>query len=520
MKVIYYVDQLKKMVSVNKSIIRFLMVIILLMIVIPILNHYIYINMPDDRGITEKQKMMEIQIMKSKFEISKLILNNNQMNDNKFPAKYMLCFTFPGFFTYGGVEKWFWGLKDVFFSSSFTIHAIKVIDSWGPEIPQIFESMGILFNPSFFQMQVECDVNIMTGSHPMKRLSEHELQLLVIHGGFGCEWTTNYAKHYRHYNKVVGVSLDSNKYLGDDKDKSTFIPSLVAYDASNCLNVPPCEKAILYLGRISSEKRPELFCDLINELPNDYCGWMVGPYYFDASIPKNCGSRVKVEGPSKNPQCLIRKSYIVVNTSPKEGGPIVAIETWMNNKPYMMFKTGLGELMSADDTFDTDDSKSMSVEIINLNLENNVRNNGLILSKYFDREKIMNDWSHVLLSTLRSSKSVKPIHIDMAVGGYVQNHGKSRTLFCYKYCIFENTIKYWQSSVDSEIHFEFIVESDYGTKSIKIEVGSKSKWEIVMYEIKSKLSNVSVKIPEPSIEQYWRITMSETIITLYSISIH
>jgi glycosyltransferase involved in cell wall biosynthesis len=486
---------------------------ILLYFLINLYNYY----KKDENGISEFQKEKEILEMKSKFVKSKLQIVNNKLNDNTFPSKYMLCFTFPGFFSYGGVEQWFWSLKDVFLSQDFTIHAVKVIDSWAPSIPSQFETMGILFNPSFLQMQIECDLNIMTGSHPIKRLTENELQLLVIHGGFGCSWTESYAKYYKHYNSIVTVSQDSSKFLGDDERLSIHIPSLIKIDSSNCDLKAPCNKTVTFIGRISSEKRPELFCQIINELPEEYCGWLIGPHYYEESIPKFCSNRIHVIGPTNNPQCAIRKSYIIINTSSKEGGPIVAIESWLNRKPYFMFKTGLGYLMNLGVLKD-ENPRKICDQIINTNLNDVVKESDIILNKHFNPNNLIKNWFDVLTKTIKSKGLVKPIHIDLAVGGYIQNHGRSRTLFCYKYCIFGNTLKYWQFPGNTFVTFSFLVESDYGTKSIKFEVGSKENMYTQMFLIDDKLSRVSVPInTEKDIS--WRISMSETIITLYSIDI-
>lgn len=475
------------------------------------------IHHKNEFGVSEVDKQSDIMTMKNRLTVSRTPLVNNRMNDNNHPSRYMLCFVFPGFFNYGGVETWFWNLYPSFSQGEFTVHSVKVLDSWAPEIPFMMEGMGIFFNPSMLQMQIECDIIIMTGSHPVKRLIDSEKQLLVIHGGSNCDWTKNYAKFYRHYDFSVGVSHDSLNLIDRlDRNQSVFIPTPVLDKLEDCEARKPCENTVLWLGRISSEKDPELFCSMMDKMPLNHCGWVVGPYYHESYTPR-CSDRTIIAGPTKKPLCFMKAADVVVNTSPQEGGPIVAIEAWMLKKPFYMFDTGLMKVFGHDDMkFKSRDPTDMA-SLLEKQNDHKVDAMFEVYQKIFSPKIVYDKWNKVLISQLKDTY-VRPIHIDIAQGGYVQNHGRSRTLFCYKYCIFGNTLRYWIHQGMSSIIFYYIMESDYNTSSIKIKVGSRETWLEQFETIKDKIMMARLNITYKE-DLEWRIIMSETIITLFAIEI-
>jgi len=427
-----------------------------------------------------------------------------------------LCFIFTSFLDYGGVENWFWSLNELLTKKPYRIHMVKVLGDWSSLIPLIFKNMKIEFNPDILRMQVECDINIITGSYPINRLTSSEVQLLVIHGGSGCSWTDEYSRFHKHYDTIIAVSPDSGIPVSASGGAYEFIPTIVLYDDTTCEYEPPCLKSILFLGRISHEKNPILFCEVINNLPIDYCGWMIGPMYInDTSL---CELRTRIDPPTKHPQCVIRKSFIVVNTSFKEGGPIVAIESWINDKAYVMFKTGLGIMMDDSSTFSDDDPKQMANLLLNLNVSQCVINNRRILNKYFDPGGIMQNWDRLLLNNYNRVNVVRPLNISYNDGGYYVEHGKSRSLHCYRYCVFGGNIIRDQFYFDM-IVFEYIINSKYESSDLIFEVKVDESWVSTKKPINQRVDSTTIKLSHPVKSVRWRVIMSQVVLVLYEIKL-
>lgn len=100
---------------------------------------------------------------------------------------------------------------------------------------------------------------------------------------------------------------------------------------------------ILWVGRISKEKRPELFLNLADCFP-DYRFWMIGSpcpphteYYFEI---KESAKKIKnLEFIGFVPHSKIfeyyEKSYLLINTSPNEGFPNTFLEAWSCGIPVV-----------------------------------------------------------------------------------------------------------------------------------------------------------------------------------------
>lgn len=102
----------------------------------------------------------------------------------------------------------------------------------------------------------------------------------------GCKWTERYTKFAADYDAIVGVSRDSIGTLPQDhRSRATVITSGLSYsrlqvqtnttDLIELWRLPPNRKMLLYIGRISSEKDPQFFIDVVSHMPPDWIGVMV-----------------------------------------------------------------------------------------------------------------------------------------------------------------------------------------------------------------------------------------------------
>lgn len=415
------------------------------------------------------------------FSSSALELQDTRHNDELFPLRAQLCFVFPAFFRIGGVESWFRALEPLFREGEFTLHAAAATQVYTPDTKQYFESLGALFNVRLSQMQQECDVMVITGHQPLARRSKAEKQVLGVHGGSLCAYTRRYAKHFRHYDYVVAVSNDSLSIILETAAlalpffnitrQSSVIPSTIIEQPViadlSAYRVLDCKYQLLYLGRISPEKNPTLFSDVVEALPEGWCGIMVGPVYFKDAIPERKGKRVHVKPPTNEPQAYLRASTALFVSSFQEGGPIVVIESWFVGTPVFMFRTGLatqfptalhvlpGVTMPATD---------IATYIVGHYQDRDVVARGsATYAKYFAPPVIMEKWRTVLRSVLADSSIARPLLVSERTGGEVFERGKTRHLICNEHidfhatCQFGAALAYWNPT---QTYRSLVIEID------------------------------------------------------------
>lgn len=179
----------------------------------------------------------------------------------------------------------------------------QINDLHSVEVVAHFARESVMFNPGHQYLADTCDVIVSTGSQPLHtyNFQRRAPRVLVVHGAKGCQWTWRYAQHADKYDRIVGVSkgaVDVYDSLPEQQQRVVVIPSginvkaLVPSASRDALlrefgvPQPAGLRVLLYLGRISSEKNPQFFYDVVNELPPNWIGLMVGPAYFDA----RCGA--------------------------------------------------------------------------------------------------------------------------------------------------------------------------------------------------------------------------------------
>ena len=279
-------------------------------------------------------------------------------NMQKRPNAIALCFVFSTILNTGGVEAWYWSLFDsVFKLEPFAVHAVQLNDLWSVPVVDRFASEGVIFNPGLRYMADTCDIIVSTGSQPLHEYNLHRRvpRILVIHGSKGCEWTWRYAQHAAKYDRIVGVSRGSADVLDslpEEKARVSVIPSgidvsqkprLSRIELLRLWKVPDLRdlRILLYLGRISSEKNPQFFHDVVDALPSNWVGLMVGPAYFVESFPVRTSSRVIMTGRWDNAADPMSVADVALIASPSEGGPIVLLEAWAARVPFFMRRTGI-----------------------------------------------------------------------------------------------------------------------------------------------------------------------------------
>lgn len=122
-------------------------------------------------------------------------------------------------------------------------------------------------------------------------------------------------------------------------------------------NLPSSAKRVLlFLGRISGEKKPPFFVDTCKQLPDEWVCVMVGPLQTKLEDPV-MGSKVLFVGTHPWPADALQVADAVLLPSPSEGGPIVMLEAWGLKKPFFIYRTGLADrfpdgvfLIDADET--------------------------------------------------------------------------------------------------------------------------------------------------------------------------
>lgn len=452
-------------------------------------------------GISEVDKEIDIAVLNKKLHSNWISLTNHgEMTKHDLNILYIGLIV-PEFLVVGGVETWIWTFMKVLPKWA-RVYAIQVSDSWSVEVPLLFEQLNILFNPGTLRMQIECDLIISTGIKPLMRLNPDEVQLLVIHGGGNCEWTKHYSKYHLNYNHIIGVSNSSSQLIQDEhKNKWTFIPTPVfRYDGS-CDIKAPCEKPLLWLGRISFDKRPELFCKLVDVMSDEFCGWMIGPYY-DSKFTFTCSNRTIIQPYISNPQCAIRVSHSVINTSPEEGGPIIALESWLHNKPFYMFDVGLMNQFGHHEYKFLDDDPRVMMEVIMRTKTGDYHMDELI-NKQFSPSMVRSKWEAIL-----QKYGHPPVIITYFQGGHVFNSGRSLLLRCYNYCIYGGNY-----SATGSITFYYTVESHADKSSIKFDLMFSNHTITRYVSIDQKM--MMTKLTFDGELTSWRLTMSETSVILY-----
>ena len=240
-----------------------------------------------------------------------------------------ICFAIQSFLEHGGVEQWLKTLVESFSKNNEYFFLGGFVSKWTSVSYESFlsEHNLISFNNPL-EMCNYCGVIIVTGFWPIKCIPS----ILAIHGSG--EWTNIYAQFSIDHDSVIAVS----RYSMINNKTKVIRPIIKIKDCKITVR-KHCKRQVLFVGRISSEKRLDVFCD--NCLKFGDCCVIVGDASYDIELPECSKDGIHFVGSHDTPSCYMESSEVLLVTSDKEGGPLVAIEMLMMGKPIIMSKTGV-----------------------------------------------------------------------------------------------------------------------------------------------------------------------------------
>lgn len=377
-----------------------------------------------------KVKIKEVDYTKSLGYVSVRPTLNTQ-EDYKIPV----CFSMAAFTQHGGTENWLKGvIKLIKKSPYFYVFGIYSWDLVSDDYRRLIDSNSIYNLNSYDELQLYCSLIMSTAHVPV--VSKNVFKVLVVHGGMNSQWTFNYAQFHKQYDYVIGVSADSLSLIKDQS--SSYIPSLLIDSNETCDKVVFCDRMLLFVGRISPEKRPDKVCELLSNLP-EFCAIIIGPFYFGSNHFSCEINNVKYLGPMSNVSCYMKLSEAVLVPSTEEGGPIVAIESWREMKPVFMLNIGLAKscpdcfVMYDWDKIDPNNFRKLinDRELINVVVR---KANDVFLSD-FSTMAIEKKWNVVFTTAIDSIESKGPLPNQIkwsnSDGFFVRRIGKVLRFNCF-----------------------------------------------------------------------------------------
>ena len=339
---------------------------------------------------------------------------------------------------------------------------LQVLDFFSEGTAARITRNGAAFNPGISFLVDTCDVIVVTGSQPLATYQRiHPApQILVIHGSKGCNWTYNYARHANLYDGIVGVSqgsLDVIESLPLDRARGVVIPSgLNALSLVSKLSreellteygiLPKMLReyrdetlqVLLFLGRISSEKKPQFFIDVVEKLPSNWVGVMAGPAYFEESLNLRKSVRVQMVGRQRSADALSIADAVLL-ASPSEGGPIVLLEAWAVRVPFFMRRTGLAaaypdSVFIIDETETAENVANRLPSALASPLVREILDNGYrTFMSTFTIQKTSSQWRELLVDVVASACkcarcSMRPIVFVRSDDATITVDGRARIL--------------------------------------------------------------------------------------------
>ena len=313
-------------------------------------------------------------------DIEWLLFHPNPVNQSTISV----CARLGGLSAIGGIESWFWTLQEYVLSAGdLRLHAVNLeaLHWLEPTLDRFYFArsvvsriveLGARLNIGPEEIIDECDIVLSSWVDPPLRPPPGQpsfKSLLIIHGSDAIERESTwlYAHQLHAYDAVVCVSAgcmdayrpafqkqinNNNKdfvetpleYIPSSIDVSKYDTNIDKTHARAVFNLPidNNKKILGFLGRIAEDKNPQLFVNVVSELPKNWIGAMAGPFYLpEQQMLSNVTSRITLLGDIQDTGSFLAAVDALYVPSKKEGGPIVLLEAWSMRKPFFMHRTGL-----------------------------------------------------------------------------------------------------------------------------------------------------------------------------------
>jgi glycosyltransferase involved in cell wall biosynthesis len=254
-------------------------------------------------------------------------------------------------FGYGGIEMWARGLTRVIEEAGWQIAGI-VAGTWDWTDPAVIDYFADRWpigagRADFGALSQACDLLICSGVPPAQQwLQGSPRTVLVAHGS--CAWTRAAMAWGAKADVCVGVSqIAATTFPADASPVVVWNmpyasePKLTRAEQRAAWGVPESVPVVGYLGRWSTEKRPELALAAARQLPPPWHFVAVGPYQdrVSASV-RNGRTRLRFVGPTADPGSALAAIDHVVLPSATEGFALVACECWALGVPLIATPVG------------------------------------------------------------------------------------------------------------------------------------------------------------------------------------
>lgn len=232
-----------------------------------------------------------------------------------------ICLIASSYLKHGGVEEWIHEFIDVidskwriyaYFWQSVNIEAVGLREKG---------RINLIFDPKF--LTKFCDVTIRTAYFDVGV----SIDFYINHGSMQSDWSKTFLEMNKK-SKIISVSKDSLKYNwvlhAPVRDKGLV----------KVKNRKRCDIQFAFVGRFSPEKRQDRACDFVKKIENA-CLFIVSDQMHNSCHDKN----IHFMGQDSN--VYNEEITATIVSSDSEGGPIVAVESWLQNVPVIMSRTGL-----------------------------------------------------------------------------------------------------------------------------------------------------------------------------------
>lgn len=203
----------------------------------------------------------------------------------------------------------------------------------------------------------ECDVLLTWGVKDLSILDGFNKPVILISHG-GCDWTagilnaaarraTHFAAVSRAAARAFPRSVQSRVYLQPAGiELARIAPTRDRDFARHLIGVNPEHKLVGYIGRFSPEKNHYRAAEIVGQLGAPYVavmhgGAVVGETEVRATARKLANGRVLFLDRSWNTGDVLAGLDCLIQASPSEGGPLVALEAWLTGLPMISTDVGI-----------------------------------------------------------------------------------------------------------------------------------------------------------------------------------